>query len=298
MKNIFKECDVVFLSYDEPLKDQHFQKLKSKIPQLERVDGIKGLDEAHRACAKIGSKSRVVIIDGDNSVFLYRAYVTDQLLKSRYVLSFASQNSINGLCYGNGGIKCWPRELLKEVSSHKAGTDFIYDNPYYQEPQLLSVSEIHHAPMQAFRSGLREAIKLIHVNGKAIPRKALEQESLDYYLPQKALFFLRTWLQVGRDVENGVYAILGARLALEKYFYDGLKPSLISDYDYLDELAKEPLALERENREEFLTSLMGKLAGFFKSGLCDYNSLESRLYKSAMVLPLEKGPVQAAREFF
>lgn len=298
MKNIFKECDVVFLSYDEPLKDQHFQKLKSKIPQLERVDGIKGLDEAHRACAKIGSKSRVVIIDGDNSVFLYRAYVTDQLLKSRYVLSFASQNSINGLCYGNGGIKCWPRELLKEVSSHKAGTDFIYDNPYYQEPQLLSVSEIHHAPVQAFRSGLREAIKLIHVNGKAIPRESLKKESLDFYLPQKALFFLRTWLQVGRDVENGDFALLGARMALERYLYGDFDPSRISDYEFLDELAQAPLALKREERQEVLTELLGKIAGLFKNGLTDYNSLESRLYKSAMVLPLEKGPVQAAREFF
>lgn len=293
-KDIFKECDVVFLSYDEPEKEQRFQNLKKLLPDIEWVDGVEGLDKAHRACAEVGSKNRVVIIDGDNALLKKKALIPMELLKSPYVLSFVARNSINGLTYGNGGIKCWPRELLKNCQSHELkaeglSLDFVHENPYYQVPELLSVTEIHHNKAQAFRAGFREAIKMALVNGKVVPKELVLKNKLETYLSKTGLYRLRTWLKVGRDIPLGEYALLGARRGLSFLYFEEGSPESISEYQWLSELS---LSLDT------LAPLLSSLNGLFSEPLEEYDATTSKLYKSAMVVPLEKGLIQKHRELF
>jgi hypothetical protein len=60
------DLDVIFLTYDEPKKDEFWVKIKNMVPWAKRVDGVKGSDAAHKAAAAASSTDRFILIDGDN----------------------------------------------------------------------------------------------------------------------------------------------------------------------------------------------------------------------------------------
>src|SRR5690606_22685202 len=107
---------------------------------------------------------RFFIIDGDNSVdpnFL-KLRLHPLWRFSEGVMSWAGRNSVNGLIYGNGGIKNWPRSIALNMKTHEnsetpgLAVDFCFGITYYQKPECYSNSEIHQTPFQAFRAGFRE----------------------------------------------------------------------------------------------------------------------------------------------
>jgi hypothetical protein len=62
------EFDIVFLSYDEPNAEKNYADLLAKVPWAKRVHGVKGSDNAHKACANLSETDRFVTVDGDNIV--------------------------------------------------------------------------------------------------------------------------------------------------------------------------------------------------------------------------------------
>jgi hypothetical protein len=98
-KVILAECDVVYLSYDEPNAEQNYADLLTKIPWAKRIHGVEGSDSAHKACARIAETERVVIIDGDNII---RPELLNQVVEfngsadTNCVISWGARNVING----------------------------------------------------------------------------------------------------------------------------------------------------------------------------------------------------------
>ena len=101
------ELDVFYISYDEPRKEEHWAKILDNVPWAKRVDGVKGFDNAHKECARQSETERFVTIDGDNEIdpkfFDNRLTITPKTEKS--IFSWSAVNVINGLIYGNGGLK-------------------------------------------------------------------------------------------------------------------------------------------------------------------------------------------------
>jgi hypothetical protein len=60
------DLDVVYLSYDEPQKEEFWVRIRNMVPWAKRVDGVKGSDAAHKAAATASDTERFVLIDGDN----------------------------------------------------------------------------------------------------------------------------------------------------------------------------------------------------------------------------------------
>ena len=60
------DLDCIYLSYDEPQKEEFWLKIKNMIPWAKRVDGVKGSDAAHKAAGKASDTERFILIDGDN----------------------------------------------------------------------------------------------------------------------------------------------------------------------------------------------------------------------------------------
>ena len=60
------DLDCIYLSYDEPEKEEFWVKIKNMVPWARRVDGVKGSDAAHKAAADASTTDRFVLIDGDN----------------------------------------------------------------------------------------------------------------------------------------------------------------------------------------------------------------------------------------
>ena len=60
------DLDCIFLTYDEPKKEEFWIKIQNMVPWAKRVDGVKGSDAAHKAAAAASDTDRFVLIDGDN----------------------------------------------------------------------------------------------------------------------------------------------------------------------------------------------------------------------------------------
>lgn len=289
-KNIFI-YDTFYLTYDEPNKIQRQKEFKKLIPNIIFIDGIKGFDRAHKACAKLSKTSRLVIIDGDNT-FAPSTKKTlrlpKKLLNTDYVLSYSSTNSINGLIYGNGGIKCWPKETLLSSNSHeasrdeKSSVDFCFSTKYYQIPSSPTISNINLTSFQAFRAGFREGVKMTLNRGIALN----EVKNVEKSIYKSNFFRLKTWCEIGRDADNGIWAIYGARLGL----YDILtKPYIldkIRDYDWFQQLWDQ---VKLNDPEQEAIRLSSMLSSRFELNLIEYNEFESSEFKKKVRNPHREG---------
>ena len=72
---IQKMYDIVFIGYKEEEKEKNWQTLVSKFPTAKRVDGVRGLHQAHRVGAKMCWPKMFWIVDGD-------AIVLDESIKA------------------------------------------------------------------------------------------------------------------------------------------------------------------------------------------------------------------------
>ena len=166
------EQDIILLSYDEPNAEKNYTDLCQKIPWAKRVHGVKGSDAAHKACADISETDHFVTIDGDNRIdpnFLIQEIDLDSLgLTHDHVFSWCGKIHVNGLMYGNGGIKLWNKKFVNNMKTHEASdpsddrslVEFCFDDLYYQFNTNFSTSYTNASPFQAFRAGFREGVKM------------------------------------------------------------------------------------------------------------------------------------------
>ena len=229
---------VVFLSYDEPNADQHWEHLKNNLPGnlIQRVHGVKGFDAAHKAAAAAFPKSsHVITVDADNLVDLN--FFNSQLhldIKTLVSYSWNGMQHTNCLRYGNGGIKLWSRIHLETMRSHEASdserdaVDFCWDSSQYKTlPGCWSTTFTNATPYQAFRVGFREGVKLSMDQGQVVPF-----EQWPSRLHGANFQRLLTWMTVGADVEHGQWTIYGARLAVKLLQCDDFDPTHIRDYEW------------------------------------------------------------------
>lgn len=240
------KCDVVFLSLDEPNADTHFEHICKAVPRTQRVSGVKGFDAAHRRAGEVSASQHVVTIDADNVLldpgFLSARFDIAPRDRAR-VFSFSARNAVNGLRYGNGGVKIWPRSTLLTLQTHEnamhssAAVDFCWTIPYYQVNRLLSEVVVTGSDYQAFRAGFREGVKLNLADGKiayeVYPDLPLE-EALRAHVGLRNLDRLKVWCSVGADVERGDWAIFGARLGCVMAALEGFDVAKVADYDWVD----------------------------------------------------------------
>jgi hypothetical protein len=207
------EFDVVFLSYDEPNADLHYADLCNKVPWAKRVHGVKGSDAAHKAAANLSETDWFITVDADNIVnerFFNLEIEDDPKIKA---YGWCARNKINGLRYGNGGIKIWRKQFVLDMKTHEAAesdksqVDFCWENGYKNFPIVYSESIINASPFQAWRAGFREGVKMTLLDGVRVPPQEIKEKIWWHNIHR-----LRIWSTIGMHENNGVYAIYGARL--------------------------------------------------------------------------------------
>ena len=208
------ELDIVFLSYDEPNADKHYADLCNKLPWAKRVHGVKGSDAAHKRAAELSETEWLITVDADNIVdskFFNLEIDTDN--PKIQVYSWLARNKLNGLLYGNGGLKIWKRDFILNMKSHEASdsdraqVDFCWEDGYRQFKECYSETVITGSPFQAWRAGFREGVKMTLLDGVKIPANEIQERIWWHNLHR-----LRMWSTVGTHEENGIYAVAGARL--------------------------------------------------------------------------------------
>ena len=238
------DYDIIYLSYDEPNAEKNYADLCQKVPWAKRVHGVEGSDAAHKACAELSETDRFITVDGDNRIreeFLNQEIDFDEHadLKNT-VISWCGRNEINGLMYGNGGLKCWPREYVLKMKTHEnadpnnahAQVDFCWDAQYIQMNSCYSDVYNNETPAQAWRAGFREGVKLATDRGVRISKEELKNNHW------RCLHWLYIWSMVGKDVENGDWAILGTRAGLYMTMCTDWDYVQVRDFEYLNDLWK------------------------------------------------------------
>ena len=206
------DIEIIFISYDEPNADLNYSNLLEKAPWAKRVHGVKGSDNAHKAAAELSSTDWFITVDGDNIVDPKFFNIEIEEQSDVNVYSWCGLNSINGLRYGNGGLKIWKKDFVLNMKTHeaaddaKAQVDFCWENGYRNFPMVFIQTVVNATPFQAWRAGFREGVKMLLKDGLKVEKEKLKQEIYWHNLHR-----LRMWSCVGSHVENGSYAILGAR---------------------------------------------------------------------------------------
>lgn len=245
MKTPITEFDIFYISFDEPQKEEHWAKLLELAPWAQRVDGVKGFDSAHKRCAELSTTDRFITVDGDNIVysefFDLEITIPDRFKDAQ--LSWGARNSINGLVYGNGGVKLWTKEFVLNMRTHENANrdeekvDFCWDAQYIQLNNTYSDTCPDGSPFQAFRAGFREGVKMTLDRGARIEDAVLKS------IHEKNLKRLLIWATIGADVPNGLWAIYGTRLGLYRANIEkDFDIAQISDYDWFKNYFYESIA--------------------------------------------------------
>lgn len=294
------DLDIIYLSYDEPNCEENWRDLQLHFPNAQRVHGVKGSDAAHKACADVARTDRFITVDGDNRIkepFMTYSYTFDDSWDiTDSVLSLPALNRTNGLQYGNGGIKMWPKHVVKNMRTHeaardahsKSGVDFCWALDYILMPGVWSDVWINKTPAQAWRAGFREGVKLSLIDGVKFDGSAAVWKSK---IARSNFDRLCMWLQAGADVENGIYAVLGARMGLYKTMLTNWDSTQVQDFDNLDHI----FHTEVENNtniqltiQELGTELINQLR--MPIDATPFNVLQSQWIKSVFANPTRTEP--------
>ena len=281
-----RDLDTFYISYDEPNREANWTRVKELVPHATRMHGVKGFEAAHKACAAASITDRFMTIDGDN--WLLTDGIDTQLDDTGIedvVFSFKSKNAINGLEYGNGGIKCWRNSVLLSSNTHEGGsnsTDFCWALRYYQIDVLGSISVNNTTPYQAWRAGYREGVKMSYVNGMPMQDPIVDQRSIANSNRSK----LHVWMSVGRDVINGSWAMLGARQGFCDLYSGTIQNTVINDYNWFDYHWKK---MSYINLESALLQYNRRLRDEFNIFVPELDQLTSQWFKNTYVHPIRKG---------
>mgnify|MGYP001172308414 FL=1 len=250
------EFDIVFISYDEPNAESNYADLLDKCPWAKRSHGVWGSDAAHKAAAALSETDRFITVDADNIVReeFFNAQIDVSRIRPTDVISWAGKNEVNGLVYGNGGIKCWPVDVVNRMRTHEAApesdkasqVDFCWNIRYIQMNNVYCDVMNNGSPLQAWRAGFREGVKMGLEGGDVVDPKNLKRIHQENYKR------LLVWMTVGEDTINGLWAMYGARLGchmtnIERRTWDWRN---VRDFDWLSNFFKTELFPEFEGGDQ------------------------------------------------
>jgi len=190
--------DIVFISYNEPNADENWSKLKEKYPLAKRVHGVKGIHKAHIKAAEMCSTEMIWVVDGDAEIvdgFIFDHVVTRY--ERNVVHVWRSQNPINGLVYGYGGVKLLPRHLTLAMDVNSTDMTTSISDQFKAVEKVSNITVFNTDPFNTWKSAFRECAKL---SAKLISRQN-EDETNER---------LAVWCSQGKDKQYGEYAIAGA----------------------------------------------------------------------------------------
>jgi hypothetical protein len=281
------DLDCIYLSYDEPQKEEFWLKIKNMVPHAKRVDGVKGSDAAHKAAAEASDTERFILIDGDNmpeEKFFNLQFDFTNASPNAHLAQYRWKaiNNINGLRYGNGGMSSWTKDYVLNMKTHETSdgsehtqVDFCMDgekdNLYWHMYDCYSTTYPNYTAFQAWRAGFREGVKMCLHRG-LVP----SIEEFRIRVNGRNLNHLMIWHNIGTDVENGIWAIAGARL--------GTYMTMLTDWDHKNVMWFDnfpQLWAEYNDREPY--DLAEEIGASLKAKLglpiCTYTPEQSKFFK-------------------
>jgi hypothetical protein len=150
--------------------------------------------------------------------------------------------------------------------------EFCFDPLYWPMHDCYSTTYINHTAKQAWRAGFREGVKMCTRSG-VVPSS--KQEFLKWVWPRN-LQNLSIWQTIGHDVENGFWAIHGARcgtyyLMLEQNW----NHTEVRDFNKLDELWE----LHKNDQESDSIKIAQELNKHLGTNIIEFDEQQSKFFK-------------------
>ncbi len=308
VQQLIAKFDVFYVCFDEPNRKENWRQIQSYIPSVKKVEGVVGFDRALKTCAQQSETEYFFIIDGDNIVLNERFDRKIEVpgIEDQWVLSWSSRNPVNGLSYGNGGLKLWPKQVALKIESHENAdstddqTDYCFIADYYLVDDFVTETVMNATFIQAFRAGFREGVKMSLAWGKQV---ALNHENFEQQLGRQNRERLKVWCEVGHDSFNGCWGILGARLGLMKNVIEKFDYTFINSYQWIDDyLLNEILPKigvtpeqinsmiwQKQGLKRLLVQLGDEINAAIPLNLQELSPLESMQFKATFQNPSRSG---------
>jgi hypothetical protein len=221
------QLDVIFISYNEADAEKNWLRVLEKSPKAFRVNGIKGIVNAHKCAAELATTDMFYVIDGD-------AYLTDEwsfeyqpsIFDRDCVHVWRSRNPVNDLEYGYGGVKLLPRELTIKMDVTYPDMTTSISTKFKAIEQISNITAFNTDEFSTWRSAFRECCKLSSKTIKGQKDQETEER-------------LNRWCSTyDKDRPFGDYAISGARAGRiygVQYYNDIEALKKINDFDWLYE---------------------------------------------------------------
>lgn len=227
--------DVFFISQGEWNAEENYQRLAKFVPNIKEVRDVKGIYEVHKTCAEQSSTDNFYVVDAD-------AYILDgfnfnfvpdknklhwEIPEDECVIIWNSVNPVNGLEYGYGGVKLFPKKPFLEGRKWEIDLSTTIGASTISKTELSCETRFNVTPDSAWIGAFRECAKLASLGSVfgSIKRRELEK--------QKELSALEAHIQKQQDWDLKAKASYrgGKRsLIVEKY-----KESLLI-YNYFNEV--------------------------------------------------------------
>jgi hypothetical protein len=229
-----KPYDVVFISYNEPNADANYEKLKLKRPNAKRVHGVKGIHHAHLVAAKSVTTEMFWVVDADAELvedfnfeieYVPHYDAGNWLEQKSTVHVWSSQNPINDLVYGYGGVKLLPTKLTLEMNTESVDMTMSISEKFKVIEQISNFTQFNTDEFTTWRSAFRECVKL---------SRNLIDSDCEYY--SETEHRLNIWETIGKAVAYGNFAIAGAKAGRtfgSQWWWNKEMLLKINDFDWL-----------------------------------------------------------------
>ena len=219
--------DIVFISYNEINADKNYSNLLERFPSALRINGVKGIHNAHIEAAKLADSPMIWIVDADAIIvddFNFNYVVPRHQLDHVHV--WRSQNPVNDLVYGYGGIKLFPRCMTINMDLTKPDMTTSISSKFVAVNEISNITAFNTDPFSTWRSAFRECCKL---SSRVIDRQNDDETTSR----------LHTWCTVGTDKLYGKFAIDGAKQGAAygaRNKNNKEKLMMINDFNWLKEI--------------------------------------------------------------
>ena len=159
--------DIVFISYDEVEADANYANLLERFPRARRVHGVKGMENALAAAAKVSTTPWYYAVFGKTELYPSWdfSFVPDYFQQPKHYI-FYSENRVNKLVYGEMAIILYNCRTILDNRNTEFGLDYTTSFPHEVIPVISTYGNFDTSPYQTWRTAFREVSKLYDIQDR------------------------------------------------------------------------------------------------------------------------------------
>jgi hypothetical protein len=192
------EFDIFMISYHEAEADENFQKLKNRFKDAQHVKNVEGIGNAHKRVGELAKTEMVYIVDADADIMgdFSFDYIPPMSKRKNTTYVWSARNPVNGLEYGYGGVKLFPKVQLLDLGHELP--DYTTSASFYQPiSDVSNITRFNKDPYRTWRSAFRECVKLASSVNPNQKQKETDER-------------LETWCTTDVGARFGRYCLKGA----------------------------------------------------------------------------------------